>query len=99
MRRDPGHFGGLHVSGNDVERLAQRALDAVRLRHPALALLADGLPLEPRKLTAQMDDFTLLRVEQSAHLRRAQSHCRTGDFGRGMLIRTHVNIIMFLQCE
>jgi hypothetical protein len=56
VRRDPRVFGGRHLIGNDVERFAQRALDAFRFGHPTLALLAENLALEPGYLTAQAND-------------------------------------------
>lgn len=83
MRRDPGGFGGRHVIWKDVEGLTERALDTFRFRHPTLALLPENLPLKPRHLAAQADDFALLRVEQNGHLRHSRSHCWTGDFRGG----------------
>lgn len=66
MRRDPDLFSRrCSVIGNEVERLAQRSLDTFRFRHPTLALLPKDLPLEPRHLAAQADDFALLRIEQA----------------------------------
>jgi hypothetical protein len=56
VRRDPRVFGGRHLIGNDVERFAQRALDAFWFGHRTFALLAENLALEPGYLTAQAND-------------------------------------------
>ena len=93
VRRDPGRFGRRHVIGHDVERLAQRALHTFRFRHPTLALLPKDLPLEPCHLATQADDFSVLRIDQSAYLRRGQPHRQTSDFGRRLWGGTHANII------
>ena len=64
MTGDPGLLVRRHNLGDGIKGLAQRSLHAIGLGQALLALLAKYLPLEPRHLAAQVDDFMALLADQ-----------------------------------